>query len=107
MTNRNAGRVEPFEAEDVDAESVGRHTLAVEGVDAAYLAEEVARRHRVKTVLGQSVCTGKQLKLAFVHFHRQRILAPADGAVTGRQLREVRLDFKAHGAAVATALVDL
>src|SRR5258706_1137532 len=76
--NRNARRIEPVEAENVDAQIVGRDALAVERIDAAHLAEEMPGGAGVEAVFGQRVFAGQQLETALVHLDHQRIPAPAD-----------------------------
>ena len=41
------------------------------------------------------------LREKITHFDHERILAPTDGAVTGRELRKIRGDLGAHCATVA------
>src|SRR6476660_8480229 len=107
VAHRNAGWIEILEAEHVDAEVLWRHALAMEWIDAARPAEEVARRLRMKPVLGERVGAGDQVESVLMHLDHQRVLAPADRAVARRQLREVRLDLEADGAAVTTAAQPL
>src|SRR5689334_16359487 len=72
-------------------------------IDAADLAEEMSRRHRVEAILGQCIATRKKLELRFVHLDHQRVLAAADRAVAGRELREIAFDTEHDGAAMAAA----
>src|SRR5262245_47163337 len=55
LAHRDAGRIEAFEAEHVDAEVIRRHALPVKRIDAARAAEVMARRHRVEAIFGQRV----------------------------------------------------
>jgi hypothetical protein len=79
----------------------------MERVDAANLAEVVPSSFGMKLVLGQCVLTCQQTKLALVYLDHECVLLLADRTIAGRQLREVSLDLKAYGTAVATALKDL
>ena len=99
--HRYASRVKVVETEDVDAKVFGRDALAVERIDPARLAKVVGRRVGVKLVGGERRHVAEQAKRAFMHLHHQRVLAPADRAVTGRQLGEVGVDLKPDRAAVA------
>src|SRR4029453_5066391 len=102
---RDPRRVEVVETEDVDAEIVGRGPLAMEGINAASLAEEMTRGLRVEAVLGERVLAGEQPEPAFVDLHHQRILAAADRAVARRQLGKISLDLELDGAAVTASEV--
>src|SRR6188472_4078124 len=93
LAHRNIRWVEVGEAKDVDAEIVGRHALAVKRIDAACLAEIVT--------CGQRALARQQAKPVFVHLDHERILAPANRAVAGGELRDVGLDFEGYGAAMA------
>jgi len=86
---------------------VRRDALAVKRIDAADLAEVVPRRPGVKAVLAELLSTGQQTELSLGDFDHERVLAFADGTVAHRQLREVRLDLEAHGAAMARTTVLL
>src|SRR5262252_8816754 len=100
---RNPGGVEVVETEDVDAEIVGRDALAMEGIDAAFLAEEMARGHGVEPVLGEPILPGEQLEPSLVNSHHQRILAATDRAVARRQLGKIGLDLELDRPAVTTS----
>ena len=67
--------IEVVEAEDVDAEVVGRDPFAMKRINAASLAKEMTRGHGVEAVLGKRVLPGEQPEPAFVDLHHQRILA--------------------------------
>ena len=103
-SHRYSGRVEIVEAEHVDAIVVRRHSFAMEGIDAANAAEVMLRGERVELIQAQRFVAAQQTEpVFFVHFHHQRILAPADRAVARRRFRNVGVDFEGDGAAVATA----
>lgn len=91
----------------IDAEVVGCDALAVEGIDAADLAEVVPRGLGVELVLGEGLFAGQEAKLTLVHFDHERVLAQADGTVAHGQFGKVCLDLEAHGTAVTRALVLL
>ena len=96
-----------MKTEDIDAEVVGRHALAVKGIDAACLAEEMARGHCVESILGQRVFARKQAEPAFVHLDHQCVLAPTNRTVACRQLGEVCLDLESDRATMTTAAIPL
>lgn len=99
--HRYASWVKVIETEDVDAKVFGRDALAVERVDPTGFAKVVGRRVGVKLVGGDRRHVAEQAKRALMHLHHQRVLAPANRAVTGRQLGEIGIDFKPDRAAVA------
>ena len=99
--HRYASWVKVIETEDVDAEVVGRYALAVERVDPTCLAKVVGRGVGMKLVGGERPHVAEQAKRALMHLHHQRVLAPANRAVTGRQFGEIGIDFKSDRAAVA------
>ena len=101
--NRDTRWVEAFQAEYVDAEIFRSDSLTVERINAARLAEEMARGHGVKAVFGERVFPGEQFEPAFVNFDHQRILAAANRAIAGSQLRNIGLYFEADRPAMAIA----
>jgi len=101
----NAGQVDVLETVDVDAEVHRCDALAMEWIDPAGAAEVVRRGVGVELVRGQSTVRTQEAERGFMDLDHQRILAPADRAVAGRQLREVRPNLKSDRSAVATAAV--
>src|SRR4029077_14255543 len=65
--------------------------------------KEVLRGPRVELVETQRIGAGQQPEMAFVNLHHQRVAPAAHRAVAGRELREITVDFEAHGAAMAAA----
>jgi hypothetical protein len=107
LADGNAAGTEAFKAMDVDAQVVWRYALAVEGVDATNLAEEVASCLGVELVLSQALLARKQLELALVNLDHQCVLLLADRAITHRELGEVGFDLEAHCATVTGTAVGL
>ena len=103
----NALGIKVVQAEDIDPEVVGRHALAVKGVNPADLTEEVPRCLGMELVFRERIFASEQAKLVLMDLDHQRILAPTDGAVAHRELWEVRFDLKANCAAMAAAEVLL
>jgi len=85
---RNALGFETIEAEDVDAIEIGRHPLAVKWIDAAGLAEVVARGARVEAIFGQIVGAGEKGEVALdrisLTLHEGEILGIAGVAGNGQ-----------------------
>lgn len=107
LPDRHALRLEPFQAEDIDAQVVRRDPLAMEGVDTADLAEVVLGSVSVKLVFGQELPALEQFELALVDLDHECVLLIADGTVTHGELREVRFDLEANRAAMTTPPVRL
>ena len=103
MPNRNVRRLEVVETEHIDAQVVGRDPLAVEGIDAAHLAEEVPSGLGVELILGQGRLAGEQFELALVNLDHECVLAPTDRAIAHGEFGEVGFDLETDRAAVATA----
>src|SRR5215813_14899483 len=101
----NPGRIEPIQAEHVDAEVVGRNPLAMEMVDVAGLAEVMPCGHRVEPVLDQRILAGEELEVRLVNFDHQRVLAATDRAIAGGQLRKIGLDLELHRATMTAATI--
>jgi hypothetical protein len=89
----------------VDAAMIGSHAPVVERIDAARAGEGMACGHRVETMLGERVLAGERPEPAFMDLDHERVPAPANGTIAGRELREVRLDLEADGAALTAIKV--
>jgi hypothetical protein len=105
MADGKVARIEIVQAVNIDTEMIGSDALAMEGIDAAGAAEEMASGHRVEPVLRERVLACQQSEPAFVDPDHQCVSAPANGTVACRELREVRLDLEADRAAVTASKV--
>ena len=101
--NRDTSGVEAIEAMNIHPEIIRVHPLAVERINPADLAEEVAGGVGVELIFSQALRAGQQRELALMHFDHQRILAGTDRTIASRDFGEIRGDGKAHCAAVAGA----
>ena len=103
--HRDPFRGEIFKAEDIDADKVRRHALAVEWIYPAGLAEEVPRGVCMELIFGQAILAAQQFKLAFMHLDHQRVLAATDRTVACRQFRKIGSDPKGNRTAMAAAAI--
>src|SRR5207248_283746 len=99
--NGNARWIEAVETGNVDTKIIGRDALAMEGIDAARLAEEMACGHGVESVFGEGVFAGQEFEPIFMNLDHQRIPATADRAIAGGQFWEVTLNLEFNGTAMA------
>src|SRR5579883_3149637 len=103
LTDWNTRRIEIVETKNVDAEVVRSDALAVERIDAAGTAEEMARGPGMELIFAEVMLSREKAKPALVHLDHQCVLPAADRAVAGGQFRKVGFDLEAHGPAVAAS----
>ena len=76
--NWNPIKVNAFEAGDIHAKMIGGDAFAMEWINPAGLAEEMAGGIGMELVLRKRFFTLEEFEVILMHFHHECISAPAD-----------------------------
>jgi hypothetical protein len=95
--------IEIVQAMNVHAIVIRHRTLAMEGVDAAVLAKEMAGNAGIPAVLAQRIGTGQDLQLAFMHPRHQCVFLHAQRTIAGSEFFGFGMQTKTHCAAMTGA----